>query len=1417
MEAIMPKSSYVSEIEKAKSAARAAQRKEQRKATLPITKPVSLGTKEYIAKLETTKKDVLKQAAQYEANTVLLDTGERVSKLDYDTLNTEQQSQLKTLGISGFLEKQKQIIEQAIQPDLSQYTQLDTGEYILTSDFVNLDLAQQSILKKIGVEAYNQQVEREGLQQMQSIADFNANNIKLNTGEYINKDSYNKLTPEQQNLIMSVGVASFNRQQDLIFRSNYVQLPSTGEYVDKAEYMKLPHEDALLLDKLGLDAFNAQKKAEYEANYQAFYNSLPEGDRRYIDTNGLDKYKEYKSAEIARKQAVLDKIKDYITVNPDGTQSVDIVGSIQGTDVTYEDYEEIGITREQIAQAYYAEPGFNTVPIETTASIVDGQTVYTVIPPRQEWITGGYTLSSPTVESVYPVASYQAQGIIPAGAQNIKTGEGKITYTLPAVVAEQKPIVVDIPFTGPILVPESERPVVSVPINVAVTTGDTEPIVQSLKTQGYNDTAIKQIISEAVAENTLAPYKSIEDANQYDITGYLLDNGITSETIKTLTDVGYSGQAIATASSGVIAANKLKPYQSDLAQYIRDNPEAADLKIFQDAGIPADVSGAALQQSRLAPNYGDFMVGYLTRGGLTQEQAEIYAGRKIGKPQNVTNEELVRINSLVKNGYEEYMSKYGAIAAIGSEIAIPISFVLPAARALAPDVELSDISGAEWATTAGMAASIIALPFGGITGGIIGKAIDIGASAAFATATALEWDDLSTTGKIWAIGGNLAFLVLPLAVSNISKIIKTKQLYNNPRIASLIRDAGKIDSRELLERLSELGKIDDNLLDILETKTNIKGLKARTKALSKAANELRILQDSVKDEALIVSAEKRTALQLAQNKYDKALIKYAETIADASKPGLLAEERALQIADKLDSLRELEAYQKSWLLKGGDDSQIGLVYREKPYYIDEMGNVKSRMGVTFDIPFKGEVDISDTKTAITAADIKLAKKIKGYSEGAVFPYTTLETPDIGISSTGKPGKPVNILTPTDRMAMERTALESAIAYYKKTGITPLTSTLEDLQRKLRTMNVVENKPLNLYIPLVILRDAIRSDVIGALDAQYNISPSQAIGAQPITQQGLIILAERLNITSTEINQAIQTGNLQKLVVLRAIQTLPASQAQLITQAIVSTYPETAIEIGTIPQIIEWQQVSQRISPEAAQEVTPAQLSQIQQAQQTIAQVNQEIAQQVSQQASVAQQQRLQQAQQALQQIAQQVATQSAIGSQIPIGMKPPEVGQLIGKEKPPRKIPFSGDESDEDMRKKREAFKGAICWKQGIVWHAWKYPYESDDDLATFYKYPPEGAIVIPGAKKAQETIQMYLGDTPPPPDRKINMGIMDIYISSTPDGQLIIKYEEDKEQSAGSDSWFGGKSKKGRRKTKKHEGVKVANSVDDNFWSGSV
>jgi hypothetical protein len=227
------------------------------------------------------------------------------------------------------------------------------------------------------------------------------------------------------------------------------------------------------------------------------------------------------------------------------------------------------------------------------------------------------------------------------------------------------------------------------------------------------------------------------------------------------------------------------PYYSytaeTLTEFVKANPDTG-IDTLKQAGFSDDVintvsklkdmayvKGLGILRLETAPNYNDYMVNYLTTHGIDEDTAKIWVGQKIGIP-DVPQSQYKAIENLVKAGAQEYQSSFGTKNLILAGVAVPASFIFAPARALAPDVKLSDISGAEWAMGASQALAMAAMPFGGITGGIIGKSLDIGASVAWAGATALDWDNMSEPEKIFNTVGNLAFLVLPYAASRLGEV-----------------------------------------------------------------------------------------------------------------------------------------------------------------------------------------------------------------------------------------------------------------------------------------------------------------------------------------------------------------------------------------------------------------------------------------------------------------------------------------------------------------------------------------------------------------------------------------------------------------------------------------------------------------------
>jgi len=86
-------------------------------------------------------------------------------------------------------------------PILSPETvRLNTGEYVLKSEFDKLTPAQQSQLKTQGIALFNLSQDRAAAESV----------VQLNTGDFLAKDTYDALSPEDKSLIMNVGVSQYN-------------------------------------------------------------------------------------------------------------------------------------------------------------------------------------------------------------------------------------------------------------------------------------------------------------------------------------------------------------------------------------------------------------------------------------------------------------------------------------------------------------------------------------------------------------------------------------------------------------------------------------------------------------------------------------------------------------------------------------------------------------------------------------------------------------------------------------------------------------------------------------------------------------------------------------------------------------------------------------------------------------------------------------------------------------------------------------------------------------------------------------------------------------------------------------------------------------------------------------------------------
>lgn len=155
--------------------------------------------------------------------------------------------------------------------------------------------------------AQEQQVQEAQQADLASLEEFKRNNIQLKTGEWISKADYDKLSPEDQQRIMELGIKGFNdyyAKLEADFKANNVQIGN--DWIPKSVYDALSPEDQQLIQKLGVEGFNKyyeQKQAEFERNNvklksgewvsKAEYNNLPPEWQRELSNRGVSGFQDW--------------------------------------------------------------------------------------------------------------------------------------------------------------------------------------------------------------------------------------------------------------------------------------------------------------------------------------------------------------------------------------------------------------------------------------------------------------------------------------------------------------------------------------------------------------------------------------------------------------------------------------------------------------------------------------------------------------------------------------------------------------------------------------------------------------------------------------------------------------------------------------------------------------------------------------------------------------------------------------------------------------------------------------------------------------------------------------------------------------------------------------------------------------------
>ncbi|GAG46961.1 unnamed protein product, partial [marine sediment metagenome] len=159
---------------------------------------------------------------------------------------------------------------------LSDHVKLDTGEYILKEDFGALSLSDQQLLKTLGFDDFNTELTRRQAEFEANQAVFEANNVRLDTDEYVSREAYAQMTLDQQQQLNQLGIGGYNtfmqqqlQQDQAAFEASNVLLDN-DEYVSRVDYDALTTEQQQLLVQLGIEGYNSYQQQQQQQDQATF-------------------------------------------------------------------------------------------------------------------------------------------------------------------------------------------------------------------------------------------------------------------------------------------------------------------------------------------------------------------------------------------------------------------------------------------------------------------------------------------------------------------------------------------------------------------------------------------------------------------------------------------------------------------------------------------------------------------------------------------------------------------------------------------------------------------------------------------------------------------------------------------------------------------------------------------------------------------------------------------------------------------------------------------------------------------------------------------------------------------------------------------------------------------------------------------
>jgi len=361
--------------------------------------------------------------------------------------------------------------------------------------------------------------------------------------------------------------------------------------------------------------------------------------------------------------------------------------------------------------------------------------------------------------------------------------------------------------------------------------------------------AVNEVKESAEAARKLQDYAKQDG---YDIAEYLRKSENDTGPLK---KIGFSDEDINAAQrfnrdNYGIGAPDYQDRKEFIAQYFSDKGWGkmpytgliAEGAVSSDPKIQArmDEANKVFNETyRPGINATEFAKKYFADKGWEYNRSALI---RAGVNDEETQKVLAEYDQRLREAMELYTKKYGTAAVVGTGIG-KLGYIVPAARAINPDVKIQEISGSEWAVSAAIPALLVS---GGIGSAVLRTAVSLAAGGAFTYHLADNWESMTPGERALNIGITvlifapylkaLAGQVKNLAVG--SKGIGTGEfLANEARLSNMRKNVSKYYGQDAVNKLDDVYRYQTDLLNTVKQQDAL-----ATKALNKAQSIKRALE-----------------------------------------------------------------------------------------------------------------------------------------------------------------------------------------------------------------------------------------------------------------------------------------------------------------------------------------------------------------------------------------------------------------------------------------------------------------------------------------------------------------------------------------------------------------------------------------------